>query len=442
MSKRRSSLTPPVAEVAFAPKYGSVRRLLDSEIAVSRMLDYFCNDPDEMLLKAGIPRWRLRSLEMDDEVAQCIETRKDAATSLTWRLEPNQTRPSAFIRDTIKPHVENLIDDVMDAVFYGYSVQEVMYVQDGGKIGVERIRQKPMEWFQPKTDGSLRYFPETGEGGLEGIVCDPRKFLFAVRKPKYRSPMGDALLSRLYFPVTWRREGWFMWLHFMETFGDPIVLGQVPDFKSFVEAMKAQGVRSTIAWQSTSDRDKVDTITASTPGEFERLENAITRRIQKLLLGQTLTSDVSSSGGSYAQAAVHNQVRHDKLRADVRMIVRVIQNLVDVLCDLNRFAPIRFVLEDESGFESQRAARDALLFPVLSGSGFKLTRNYFTDVYDYRDEDLDDGPSPNETLPPVQDIPTDPNAPMMDRSVAGTGPEADLAKQDKPVGAPSAIQEE
>lgn len=435
--------------IALAPRYGSTRRLLNSEIAISRMLDFLTMTPDsdELLARAGIRRHQLRSLEMDDEVAQALETRKDAVCSISWRLEPNQTRASKYVRETLQPHMDTLIADVLDAVPYGYSVQEAVYQQDGSRIGLARITQKPLEWFEPKPDGSLRYYPEDGTGGMEGLLCDPRKFFLAVRRAKYRNPRGEALLSRLYFPVTWRREGWGMWLHFLETFGDPIVLGQVPDFRAFVEAMKAQGVRSTIAWQSSSDRDTVSAINASAPGEFERLENAIIKRIQKLLLGQTLTSDVSSSGGSYAQAAVHNQVRHDKTKSDVRLVTRVIQRLVDVLCDLNGFAPLQFILADDTGLEAARAARDAVLYPVLAGSGFNLTKGYFTDTYDYRNDDLEAKPILNPPLKPGEPGASDPqdrnpdieSAPTRDRSVSDGGREGRAAQNDEPVGAPTAI---
>jgi uncharacterized protein YbaA (DUF1428 family) len=310
-----------------------------------------------------------------------------------------------------------------------------------------------MEWFLPMADGSLRYFPDDGSGGMQGVLCDPRKFFITVRNARYQNPRGEALLSRLWFPVTWRREGWGMWLHFLETFGDPIVLGQVPDFRSFVAAMKSQGVRSTIAWQSTSDRDNVSTITASAPGEFERLENAIIRRIQKLFLGQTLTSDVSQQGGSYAQATVHNQVRHDKTRSDVRMVTNTCQKVVDVLCDLNGFDRLRFIMNDDADLAATRAARDAVIYPVLSGSGFKLSKDYFIDTYDYRDTDLEEKPvvvnpfvpthqpaSDTEDTPSgnTTDMPNDSQEPAnKQRSVADpNGVEGQKAEQGVPVGAP------
>ena len=368
------------------------RKLLQSEVAVSRMMTFITSvpDPDEMLAKAGIKRYQLRQLELDDEVAQCIDTRREAVVATPWRVEPNQSRVGKFITSAIEPHVEAMKRGVMDAVFYGYSVMEVIYKPIEKGIGIDRISLKPLEWFSPMQSGGLKYFPDDGSGGTDGLDCDPMKFLLTVSNGTYKNPYGESLLSRLWFPVTWRREGWQMWLQFLETFGEPIILGAVRDYKTFVEAMQAQGVRSTVAWESMGD-DKIDTITASTPGEFDRLEQAILRRVQKLILGQTLTSDVGSNG-SYAVAAIHNEVRNDKRRADMRKVMATGQQLVNNLCAINGIKDIpKFVMSDDSGLETSRAQRDAILAPVLKISGLQLTREYYLRNFDYTDQDIEEG---------------------------------------------------
>ena len=359
---------------------------LSSEIAISKMMNYFFYsiDADELLAKAGIERYRLRTLEYDDEICQCIETRTDAIMATRWRIEPNATRAGRWLKDELAPHVEEIFRGYLDSIWYGYSVQEVVY-RSGPRLGINRVVLKPMQWFEPRPDGTLLYYPESGPP----VECDPRKFLLARRRPRYENPRGEALLGRLWFPVTWRREGWGMWMHFLETFGDPIIIGQVPNYKEFIAAMQAQGVRSAVAWQSLTATDQVSTINASTPGEFASLEAALVRRIEKLILGQTLTSDTSSTGGSYAIAAVHNQVRKEKVAADVRFITQLMQQFVDRLCILNNLPSHRFILADSNGLETARAARDSVLMPVLSACGLQLARDYFTDVYDYRAEDLE-----------------------------------------------------
>lgn len=413
-------LNPAPVQMAANP-----RQALLSEQAFDRVLAYLNTvpDPDLMLQKAGIERQHLRFLELDDEVAQCVETRKDAVIATPWRLEPNQTRGSKWLTLQLEPHIETILRGVMSAVFYGYSVTEIIWKQDAGRITIDRIDERNLEWFRIHPRLGWRYFPNDGSGGMDGLECDPRKFFITVRNPTTRNPYGESLLSRLWFPVTWRREGWQMWLRFLETFGQPIVIGRVFDYNQFITAIKAQGVRSVIGWQGRAE-DSVQTITASNPGEFERLENALVKRCQKLILGQTLTSDVGNVG-SYAAATVHNEVRHDKTHADCRLATHTLQRIVDTLAGLNNLQPAQFVLADDTGLEAERAARDAVLVPVMQASGLKLTPNYFMDRYDYRADDLEEITEPAEPTPAMPG-----DAPAVEDGADATEPADTQARAD------------
>jgi phage gp29-like protein len=52
---------------------------------------------------------------------------------------------------------------------------------------------------------------------------------------------------------------------------------------------------------------------------FETFNNTIIRQIQKVILGQTLTSGTDGTG-SRALGEVHDNVRKDKLNADIRLL--------------------------------------------------------------------------------------------------------------------------
>jgi len=62
-------------------------------------------------------------------------------------------------------------------------------------------------------------------------------------------------------------------------------------------------------------------------------------------------------------------VRNDKRRADMRMVQRTGQQLVNNLAIVNGLEPPKFVMADDSGLEMSRAQRDSILLPVLAGSG-------------------------------------------------------------------------
>lgn len=362
-------------------------------------------DPDEVLRRTGRTRADLRQLLRDAEVSQAIDTRRDAVIATPWRIEGGAARGVKFLTAELTPMIERLILGFWDATIYGYSVGEVVYARRGANVGIGDVYFPPFEWFRPLPGGDLRYFPMTGEGGMEGIACDPRKFFLTARNATYRNPFGEALLSALYWPVTWRLQGFQLWLSFLETFGAPIVVGKTGNYQQFVDAMVAQGVTRTIGWQATSDKDEVTTINASRSGEFDALNQCLNETIQRVVLGQTLTSNIRG-GGSYAAAKVHNEVRDDKRRADVRMIVGSMQRVVDTLWALNAFPgdPPRYEMQDDVGLELERATRDALLVPM----GVRFTPKYMTERYDL---ELDDFSltDPTAPIPPAADnVPTPP----------------------------------
>jgi phage gp29-like protein len=405
----------------LAPQQSTVQvaQPLYRQVATYRFFDWLAGipDPDEVLRRTGRQRQDLRELLRDSEVSQAIDTRREAVIATPWHLEPEARGAARFVAEELTPHMPRLISGAFDAVLYGYSVLEAVYIRRGARVGVAAIHQPPFEWFRPLPNGELRFFPETGEGGATGIACDPRKFLLAARNPTYRNPYGEALLSVLYWPVTWRLQGWTLWLDFLDTFGAPIVIGKTPSYDSFVTAMQAQGVRRVVAWQQTQENESVDTITASQAGEFERLNSALERSIQRVVLGQTLTSDVGKSG-SYAAAQVHNEVRDDKRRADIRLVVAVVQQLIGALWSINGFpgmAPT-FCMQDDVGLEKERADRDAVLAEKL---GVRFKPAYVAQAYGFEEDDFE--------IPEPVALPA-PGAPA-----SGAGPEDDqLAAKSTP----------
>jgi hypothetical protein len=363
--------------------FASARRGKDASLYTEEAINTFTAfltrfpDPDDMLLKAGMSRANLRVLEYDDEVAQCVDTRREALIATPWRLEPQQGRASKRVQAIISDHVEDVIRSAFDAILYGYNVQEVVYARSSLGIVIESCQSKPIEWFYIRGDGQLMY-----RGIAQEIECDPRKYLLTRRQPSYRQPYGESLLSRIYWTVFFKGHGRKFWAKFLERFGEPLLIGKVADQEKFISDVAALGLASGLPVQPN---DTVENIAVSQAGEFERFENALSRSIQKLILGQTLTSDVGSSG-SYAAAKVHDQVRTDKRNADIRLVSRTMQRLIDTLCSLNGWQAPTFVMADGTGLERERAERDKIL---VDAGIVKLTKDYILDRYDFGEGDFE-----------------------------------------------------
>lgn len=354
-------------------------------------------DPDDVLRRAGLSRAELRRLETDDEVIQCRDKRVEAVIATPWRIEPNQTRSGKFLTAVLSPHIDQAIAAAMNAVFYGYSVSEVLYERrQDGRIGISEISEKPFEWFAPRADGSVRFFPDDGSGGYEGLETDPRKYLLTVSKGSYRNPYGEAIYSRLWWPVFFRTQGWKFWAQFLERFGTPMLLGKTQGNANDLATAIAAAVQDAVL--VAGQGDEIQAVEVGKDGQqFSLFESALVSRIQKVILGQTLTSQIGSSG-SYAAAKVHQDVQQEKRNADLRMVTRTLQRLVDSLCGLNGLPSHTLVMADNTGLEMERAQRDALL--VEKGI-LKLTQAYLMDRYDFREEDFE-MPEPPEPPPIAQ----------------------------------------
>ena len=108
--------------------------------------------------------------------------------------------------------------------------------------------------------------------------------------------------------------------------------------------------------------------------------------ISKAILGQTLTTEIGSTG-SYAASNTHMQVRQDIVDSDKKLVEDVINQLIQWFYEIN-FAngevPV-FELYEPEDVDLTLAQRDK----ILSDTGVKFTKEYFIKNYGLEDEDFD-----------------------------------------------------
>lgn len=374
----------------------SLYRHVAVERAIAILLDM--RDPDATLQKLGLARQDLRALEGDDEITAALDTRREAVCATAWRLEPGTGRNGKWLWAELEPHLVPLISGALNALSYGYAVQEVIYRPAAGKIGLQSVEEKPFEWFRFAEDGRLLWRSPDGDR-VDVMATYPAKFLLTRHLPTWRNPYGEALFARLYWPWFFRYNGWKFWATALERTGTPFLKGTFPAGSSQLADGTLQDNGELMA--ATLDAAVQNAVLALPEGwdaafltatqaglNFEVFEQACLKRIQRLILGQTLTSDTGSDGGgSYALGQVHNEVRMDRRNADIRMVSRTVQTLIDHLWRLNGFPndPPTFVMEDGAGLEIPRTERDAKL--VQAGI-VTLTPDYLLRVYDFEEGDF------------------------------------------------------
>lgn len=363
-------------------------------------------DLDETLRKAGIQRHRLAILLDDDEIGQAVETRIDALLATPFRIEPSDTPEAILLMQEIKKWFAEIATGSINALLFGYSVLEAVYDQtDGGQIGLNWIGEKPMEWFEPKNDGRLIYRQDGS--GKESEVDQIFKFFMTRRKATYKQPYGKALLTVVYWLDFFRKNGFKFWAKFLERFGTPILLGKCKDSETDAmnQALLNAHAQSVI---SIDAGDDVQILSAPSSGNaggsFETFNNTIIRQIQKVILGQTLTSGTDGTG-SRALGEVHENVRKDKLNADIRLVTPTFQAIVNALCALNGWGEHEIILGEKSKqLNKDQAERDV----QLKNAGAVFTNQYFIREYGLQEGDLAE-PLPSQTpQPQFKAIPSKP----------------------------------
>ena len=379
---------------------------LYSQEAVSQFYKFSKQiDLDETLRKAGIQRHRLAILLDDDEISQAVETRIDALLATPFRFEPSDTPEAILLMQEIKEWFAEIATASINALLFGYSVQEMVYNQDGDYIGIQWVGEKPMEWFKPKNDGRLIYRPEGT--GQEYEVDQVFKFFMTRRKSTYKQPYGKALLTVVYWLDFFRKNGFKFWAKFLERFGTPILLGKCKDSDptEMNQALLNAHAQSVISIDAEDDVQILSAASSSNAGtSFETFNNTIIRQIQKVVLGQTLTSGTDGTG-SRALGEVHENVRKDKLNADIRLVTPTFQAIVDALCALNGWGKHEIILgEKTKQLNKDQAERDV----QLKNAGAVFTNQYFIREYGLQEGDLAE-PLPSQTpQPQFKAIPSKP----------------------------------
>jgi phage gp29-like protein len=354
-----------------------------SAVSIERALARFgwLGDADEILSQLGIDRTKLRRIADDDEVSAALETRRDAALNTPWRIEHEQSRARRFFEDAASGAIPAIMAAAWGAVPYGYSVFEVVYADAGnGRLAIGSIIECPFEWFLLHPDGTVKW-RETNE------AADPRKFFAVVNQGSLRKPMGEALLAKAYWPWYFRTHGWRFWAKFLEQAAVPLLVGRtLSDKQAMVEMLRSLSSGPVAALDREEEIVSVDT-PGNSPNKFTEFEIACTRRIQRLILGQTLTSGTDGGSGNRALGEVHDEIRQEKRRADIRLITEAVQRVLDTLAALNALPAPRFVMEDEAGLQMDRAQRDKTL---VDAGMLRFTRRYIEEKYGLEPDDFEE----------------------------------------------------
>ena len=346
-------------------------------------------DTDEILKKAGISRYALKTLLTDPDIDQAVDRRTEELTSSLYTLMPSEGKVAEFIYEQLDLHLEPILQGVIDSKLYGYDVAEMVWGQDDKKRNVvTKLISKPIDWFEPKANGDLLWYPN--DGSKEITVSDQvdyqYRYLFQQHKPTYLEPKGKSLLSRIYWLHYFKTNGWRFWSKFLERFGSPLLIGKTDansedDAQDFANALLAAHNAGVVTVGIDED---VTAVTGGSNGEAFVAYNDVTKQgITTYLLGQTLTSG-TDGGGTYGQGKIHQEQQEIIFNSDRKHALKAVQQFIDIICLANGYEVPEFKWIAKKVIPVDQLDADKKAYDM----GLRFNKSYFIDELGYEERHI------------------------------------------------------
>lgn len=288
--------------------------------------------------------------ERDAHLYAEISKRKRAPISLNWSIEapknptPQEKSDADFLSEILEDqeNLEDLFLDLYNGIGYGYAPIELEWKLYGHREWLPAFHYRPQSWFQlaPDNQNELRL---RSDNDPNGEILQP--FGWIVHKPKALSGYiaRTGLFRVLVWPYLFKNYAVTDLAEMLEIYGLPLRIGKYPpgttDAEKATLLRAVTGLGHSAAGIIPQSMDiEFQQAAQGTSDPFLAMNNWAEASISKAILGGTLTSQTSSSGGgAYSLGEVHNEVRHDLLASDAKQLANTLNNdLLWPLLVLNR----------------------------------------------------------------------------------------------------------
>lgn len=264
----------------------------------------------------------------DSEVAATFRQRQLAVTRCEWQVEPGGKRAiDRQAADFLKQQLhrvgwDNVTTKMLFGVFYGYSVAEMIYAQDGAQVVLDRIAVRNRRRFRFGRELELRLLtPQNMTHGEPAL--SPYFWNFCCGADNDDEPYGLGLGHWLYWPVWFKRNGIKFWLIFLEKFGMPTSVGKYDadanddEKRKLLQATRAIQTDSGIIMPKGMELELIEAGRSGT-ADYKTLCDTMDAAIQKVIIGQTGSS--SGTPGKLGNDDLMSDVRGDIIAADADLV--------------------------------------------------------------------------------------------------------------------------
>jgi len=357
-------------------------------------------DPDPVLQKMGEGPAILESLSADSHLMAVMQTRKNGTLETEFEVkagsakdaEPTpqaQALADALKEDLWKMGLRDVISQVLESTLYGMTPCELLWEARDGMVRLKEIRPLPARWFAYDMDNAARFL--TASSPYLGVPLPEGKFVISRHHPSYDNPYGIRLLSRVFWPIFFKRNTLKFWVEFLEKFGGAFLIGkyQNPADAPGMLAQLTAMIRSSVAVvPAGAEVDAIVTNSTGTSDAFERFKNSMDSEISKVILGQTLTTEVGDKG-TQALGTVHKTVLDSYVTADKALVKAFFDEVAWLYGQINDATASSPVLEweQEEDEKNTLATRDK----TLADTGMlRFKKPYFVRKYNFEEGDIEE----------------------------------------------------
>jgi phage gp29-like protein len=357
--------------------------------------------------------------EKDDDVASCLDSLKLSVMQRARNVQPaNESDGAAvdtkeFIDEQLAAlDFHTVLDRILDAPGYGFSVQEMEFDVSAGQASLIAIRDCPQDLFlfgnrfRPQV-GKLQYLDQPWAS--EGAEVPEQKFLITSYRGRGGNRMGRPLLKEVFWDSWFKRNVLRLWLRLAEKGpGTAVVYYNDPnnDSEKKQAADIAQAIIDSVAF-SVPQTFKIETellkvARTQDPAVYEKMFQQMQYSIARRIMGETQTAFSGESGkGTQALGNVHTQTFEQRSIELCRAVETVINlQLVRplVLWNFGPKAPIPTWSFDTE--EEEDLLRRLTIDAGLQRMGKKFTVGYIVDRYDVPLAAGDNAEKPTDVMVP------------------------------------------
>ena len=370
------------------PKFTELSKVDHGKQMAKALIEIMIDNPDSILKSKGNGQLNIyKDLLRDDQVKSCFQQRRTAVTQSEYQVTPatesaQDKEAALFVEDMLsRIGFDQLTDKMLYAIHFGWSVAELMFTPEEGRITLDQVKVRDRGRFAFSATNDLLLKKDS-----KSFPMPANKFwVFSHGADHDDNPYGEGLAHSLYWPVFFKRNGIKFWLIFLEKFGMPTATAKLPSAQIKDRKQRDQALAVLDAIQADSgvvipEDMVIELVEASRSGtaDYAQLQGAMDRAISKIILSQTMTTD---DGSSLSQAQVHKGVKDDIVKADADMICdsfnkQVIEPLI-ALNFANAQPPKVWRKTEPEEDLAQIAERDSKIMQL----GYEPTEEYVKETY-------------------------------------------------------------